>query len=136
MLSQCPHFNTTCSNPGAGVICPLADTTLSPETTSDSEIPQTMQEMVTSIVSAAKDSTTPYVTKTDTVPGNGSDHDLITGITTENILLEKSTMMTDILNVNEASVSQDVQSSANETQQTPLLITAILLVVIFFSLHI
>lgn len=27
MLFQCPNFDTTCLNPGAGVICPLAVTT-------------------------------------------------------------------------------------------------------------
>ena len=70
MLSQCPHFGTTCLKPGAGVICPMAATT--------------------------------------------------------NVLL----------NVTEASEGQDVQSSTNETKQDPLLITATLFVVTFFSLHI
>ena len=127
MLSQCPHSDTVCIRPGAGVICPslvaattsLTTHTSTPETSqttqTDSAPEETSQNLLTEKTTAS-DTTTGMTTaeSSSTSAPNETTH----------------TTMVDLFNATEAPGNGDGQSSAKKTIETPFLIAVILAVIV------
>ena len=111
MLSQCPHSDTVCIRPGAGVICPIliATTSLTPETThtpeESSHTTQTEPVPDRTETATQQESTSPTSTLTESHP--------VTTYTTETVSTQIPT--TDSSGTNQEMVSYAFSTSLDES---------------------